>query len=104
VLRTLFFVERFIDKRITFCYFKDMSNVISSKYQVVIPKAIRKQLGIKPGQRVRVEAGKNGDIVLKQEPEQKSYRSLIGTLEAQAEDPVVRIRRLRDNWRRGDIH
>jgi len=81
-----------------------MSNVISSKYQVVIPKAIRKQLGIKPGQRVRVEAGKNGDIVLKQEPEQKSYRSLIGTLEAQAEDPVVRIRRLRDNWRRGDIH
>ena len=27
---------------------------VSSKYQVVIPKAVRKSLGIKPGQRMQV--------------------------------------------------
>lgn len=32
-----------------------MEVTVSSKYQVVIPKAVRKQLQIKPGQKVRVE-------------------------------------------------
>lgn len=30
------------------------SVIISSKYQVVIPKAIRRQLDLKPGQRVSI--------------------------------------------------
>ena len=30
------------------------SAIISTKYQVVIPKKVREELGIQPGQRVRV--------------------------------------------------
>ena len=30
------------------------SAIISTKYQVVIPKKVREELGIRPGQRVRV--------------------------------------------------
>ena len=40
------------------------SVIISSKYQVVIPKAIRRQLDLKPGQRVAVIAkGRGLEIV-----------------------------------------
>lgn len=44
-----------------------MSLTVSSKYQVVIPKAVRKQLSIKPGQKVRVSATPDGRIILEKD-------------------------------------
>lgn len=44
-----------------------MGLVVSSKYQVVIPKAVRKQLSIKPGQKVRVTATADGRAILEKE-------------------------------------
>ncbi len=41
-----------------------MDTTVSSKYQVVIPKAVRKQLGIRPGQKLQVRAGKNGQVII----------------------------------------
>jgi AbrB family looped-hinge helix DNA binding protein len=41
-----------------------MSVTVSSKYQVVIPKNVRKQLHIKPGQQLNIRAGENGQILL----------------------------------------
>lgn len=42
-----------------------MSVTLSSKYQIVIPKQVRRKLGMKPGQKFNVEAGKNGSVVIK---------------------------------------
>lgn len=44
-----------------------MSLIISSKYQVVIPKAVRKQLALKPGQKVRVSATPDGRAILEKD-------------------------------------
>jgi len=44
-----------------------MSVTVSSKYQVVIPKAVRKQLNIRPGQKLEVQAAKNGSVILKKD-------------------------------------
>jgi len=52
------------------------SVVISSKYQVVIPKAIRRQLDLKPGQRVSVIVkGRGLEIV--PTPDVKSTRGML---------------------------
>jgi AbrB family looped-hinge helix DNA binding protein len=40
-----------------------MITTISPKYQIVIPKAVRKQLNLKPGQKMRVEAASDGSII-----------------------------------------
>jgi AbrB family looped-hinge helix DNA binding protein len=42
-----------------------MTTTVSPKYQIVIPKAVRKQLKIKPGQKMQVEAGNNGTIIIR---------------------------------------
>lgn len=42
-----------------------MITTISPKYQIVIPKAVRKQLNIKPGQKMMVEAASDGSIIVK---------------------------------------
>lgn len=41
-----------------------MTTTVSSKYQIVIPKAVRRQLDIQPGQKVFVEASKDGSIII----------------------------------------
>lgn len=53
-------VERFVSMT-------SMSVIVSSKYQVVIPKAVRRRLGVKPGQRLNVHADKDGNIVLQKD-------------------------------------
>lgn len=37
---------------------------ISSKYQIVIPKELRKQLDIKPGQKVYLSSNKQGEVTV----------------------------------------
>lgn len=44
-----------------------MSLTVSSKYQVVIPRAVRKQLSIKPGQKMRVTALPDGRAILEKD-------------------------------------
>lgn len=52
------------------------SVVISSKYQVVIPKAVRRQLDLKPGQRVSVIVkGRGLEIV--PTPDVKALRGML---------------------------
>lgn len=77
-----------------------MEVIVSSKYQVVIPKAVRKQLGLKPGQKVQVsqKAGTiNIDTVSVVEKYAGSLTSVWGNI-----DPAVQLRADRDASDRGD--
>jgi AbrB family looped-hinge helix DNA binding protein len=44
-----------------------MNNTVtlSAKYQVVIPKEVRRKLGIMPGQKIRITGGQNGEAVIR---------------------------------------
>ena len=68
---------------------------ISSKNQVVIPSSVRTRLKLRSGDKLVIERMTDKEVVLRKEP---SYRDFIGTLPAQQQDPVKRIRNLRDNW------
>ena len=46
-----------------------MNTTVSSKYQIVIPKAVRKQLDIKPGQKLQVSASDDGTILIQKDTE-----------------------------------
>lgn len=80
-----------------------MSVTLSSKYQVVIPKAVRKRLGIKPGQKFDVQPGKDGSVVLKKDPT-PDFDSLIGQYAGAARgawgpDPIATLRKMRhEEW------
>jgi AbrB family looped-hinge helix DNA binding protein len=52
------------------------STVISSKFQVVIPKAVREKLGLKPSQRLHV-IEKGGVITLVPEVPLKSLKGVV---------------------------
>ena len=41
-----------------------METTVSSKYQIVIPKAARKRLGLKPGQKMHIEHVSDTEITL----------------------------------------
>lgn len=72
------------------------SSTISSKYQVVIPKAVRRQHRIKPGQRVYWSANKAGQLVMDTSSRfEKLYGSMRG---AWGEDSVKYLTDLRDEW------
>lgn len=71
------------------------SITLSSKHQVVIPSAVRKQLGIKSGDKLIVVRVSDKEVVLKKEP---SYSDLVGTIPAQKQDAVERIREQRKDW------
>jgi AbrB family looped-hinge helix DNA binding protein len=86
-----------------------MITTVSPKYQIVIPKAVRRQLKIKPGQKMQVEAGDNGTIVIRQSEEPISFTELTryaGSIKTsdtdwgkQGLDPTTWVRRQRDeNW------
>jgi len=49
---------------------------VSSKYQIVIPKEVRKKLGIKPGTRLCVEESAHG-FQLAKEPTLDEIRGLL---------------------------
>ena len=51
---------------------------VSTKYQVVIPKDIRKVLNVQKQDKLLMTLGKGGEIVIKQ-AKPISFKSLIGT-------------------------
>jgi len=68
---------------------------ISSKNQIVVPSSVRAKLGVVSGDKLIIERVTANEVVLKKEP---SYADLIGTLPTKQQNPVKRIRELRDNW------
>jgi AbrB family looped-hinge helix DNA binding protein len=68
---------------------------ISSKNQVVIPSSVRATLGVSSGDKLIIDRVSDNEVVLKKQP---SYEELIGTLPTKQQNPVKRIRELRDNW------
>jgi AbrB family looped-hinge helix DNA binding protein len=73
------------------------SSTVSAKYQIVIPKNIRRSLGIEPGQRMYLSADKGSDtLIVQTKPDVKRY---VGVLQSSGEDPVVYQRRIREDKR-----
>ena len=64
---------------------------ISPKFQVVIPRAVRKMLGVKPGQKMRVIAYDDKVILIPVRPIQAARGSLRGIdtrIERESEERV----------------
>jgi AbrB family looped-hinge helix DNA binding protein len=75
---------------------KHMKSItISSKNQIVIPSAVRSRLKIAGGDKLIVERVTDTEVVLRKEP---TYHDLIGTIVTNSQDPVQRVRNLRDKW------
>lgn len=75
-----------------------MTTKISSKYQVVIPKAVREQAKFREGQRLHVYS--MGDsVVLSPQPRSYTQKMLgLGEQLWQGIDPLEYIRSERANW------
>ena len=73
-----------------------LSVKISTKHQIVVPSAVRRELHLEPGDRLTVEV-REGEIVLRPRPAKASER-LRGLGKGLYGDPVEYIRRLRDEW------
>ena len=73
-----------------------LSVKISTKHQIVVPSAVRRELHLQPGDRLTVEV-REGEIVLRPRPEKASER-LRGLGKGLYGDPVEYVRRLRDEW------
>jgi AbrB family looped-hinge helix DNA binding protein len=56
-----------------------MASVISSKYQIVIPKQIRESLKIRPGQRFEFVQTSNGLFLVRVMTADEAFGSLRGT-------------------------
>lgn len=71
---------------------------VSPKYQVVIPKELRKKLGIKPSDKVLVEEIEGMIIVI---PKPKSFTGFLKGLGKEVweeEDATDYVRRERKSW------
>ncbi len=72
---------------------------VSSKYQVVIPKAERQRVGLSPGQQLTVRATAGGDIVISQ----RSVLSAVAGAGTEAwragkVTPDQYLQQLREEW------
>jgi AbrB family looped-hinge helix DNA binding protein len=68
-----------------------MQTLVSTKYQVVIPKEVRKKLAIKPGQKMDIEITENKIVLSKPKQIQKDwdleyYRKKLGGIWTSAKD------------------
>ncbi len=82
-----------------------METTISSKYQVVIPKAIRRKHGFLPGQKMNVSEDARGLITLRPvtslaTPHQQLLKKYAGAIKNSpwGKDPVAHVRKLRSEW------
>lgn len=84
-----------------------MKVTVSSKYQVVIPKKVRKEVGIHPGQTIVVKTDDKGNIVLRKDSGKQAIDQLLekyGGILANADtewkkqglDAAVWLRKMRD--------
>ena len=73
------------------------TSTVSAKYQIVIPKELRKKLQIKPGQRVFLETNRAGDIVVSSDSQvEKSLGILKGAWGKNSDDYA---QNMREEWR-----
>ena len=72
-------------------------STVSSKYQIVIPKELRKQLNIKPGQKVVLE-NKSGKIIVDPSSPVDQLYGIFAGRNIWGKDPVATIRKMRDEW------
>lgn len=70
---------------------------LSDKYQVVIPKTIRKDLGLRPGQKVTVSKAPNGCIAIDTSPVDQ-YHGILAGKKLWGSDPAAHVRKARDDW------
>jgi AbrB family looped-hinge helix DNA binding protein len=72
------------------------STTISSKYQIVIPKEVRRRHNIKPGQRVYWSATKSGTLTM---DTSSRFRKVYGSMRgAWGDDSTKYLTELRDEW------
>jgi AbrB family looped-hinge helix DNA binding protein len=74
------------------------TSTVSPKYQIVIPKELRRKLQIKPGQKVALEAKKGGEIVVKTKSPVEEFYGVLAGRNVWGDDPVATIRKDRDEW------
>lgn len=74
------------------------TTTVSSKYQIVIPKEIRRKLNIKPGQKLRLNENKQGQVVIEPNSIADEYFGMFAGKEIWGKDPVATIRKMRDEW------
>lgn len=72
------------------------TSTVSSKYQIVIPKKLRKQLGIKPGQILRLQQLSDDSLKVTTGSALDKY---VGSLKGVwGPDADTYIRKERDSW------
>ncbi len=77
-----------------------MTSKLSSKHQVVVPAVARRALGLKAGDRLVWEIGKNEVKVQMGKKNWASYTRGLGKEAWKGVDPVEYINKLRDEWQR----
>lgn len=69
---------------------------LSSKYQIVIPKQVRRKLDLKPGQRLRISMRKDRSIEI---DTGSALDSLYGSVKSKwGNDPALHMREQRNEW------
>ncbi len=72
---------------------------VGTKYQIVIPKEIRRKRSIKPGSKVNIIEDKQGKITL--EPVQKTWVERTAGMMTEAWkniDPVEELEKMKNEW------
>ena len=72
------------------------SLTLSSKNQVVIPKAVRGKLNLSSGDTLLVHELSDDYVILKKQP---SFHDLRGIIKPDPVDAVERVRQVREPWR-----
>ena len=73
---------------------------LSSKYQITVPKEIRKRLDLRQGSKVTVVAGEKGAILLPYPKKWTDYGWGLGKEIWAGIDPLEYIRQERQSWQK----